>query len=1033
MSPVGRLRLRAIPVGDALLIHPKGRFDDRAAAFAGGIAEDPHHTLVVVDLPADALAEEWMQVARLLSPSRYGSPRLVFGRGSGDEIRTAGGLIADRLGREVLAPDGDLVPTATGGLFVPGEDGSAWLRFRPGRDPEPEAQRFPKPHWEFSAPIRTTPVGVRAVAQPVPAGVWLRHADRDPLTGHHRRTVEALPTDLHLFLIVLGSPGTPPLSLDDVSRFWDTVLPGVRSAVRFLLYGTLDVPDSREPGQALADALGHQVVVYVGPGSGGPERPGGATELMYFPAEGPTTDPMRLPPAREGGPGTVLPGGADMRIAPHALPVPVPVLMPAPVPARAALGVSAAGQSLPRVPTESGGASRALPAGADATATIAPDSATLTLVPQRALVPASVTPVAPETVAPPIHDPSPYQGEPGQGESGAVDLSEAPTVRNDNSATDLSEAPTVRNDAGTSDPDADPGPVFESGAVDLGDAPTVLSRPRASRRRSAVTDPEPESAPGRDAPVPEPSPAGTRTPVPAPAATETPTGPAPKPVAALSSDPGTSSGPGRSPSPVLLPEQERSPSPVLSPGPGRPLSSPPSPEPSLWSGPEPSPEPGPSSAAGLPPEPEPEPEPVRSPVPVPVPEASPDLAPSPGPAPAPAPTPSPDPAPSPDPVPVSGPASLPIAASASAAVPVSAFAPVATPSPTPVPTPAERLVAPATPRFRLESAAPVSEIDEIQLPEPAAEPVRATRPSPSVASVSAPDDAGDGPVLATRTGDTTAPASRTGDALPDVRVQPVPRTTACALPPERGIAQERDWVRRTFSEQYNAVAGSVSRVMSESPGLRGRSRTEAADALTELVAVRLYLSGDSRRADAAVREAAAGPHVPLARCVTAGLRRLPSYRGPALLRTRLGEAERAWYREGRVATEWAFCHARTSLHPGPRGSGATDVLIWSMTARRTSSLDPGVPDRVLFLPGTAFKVLRTEGSVVLMRELSPSEIAEDGRVDVQRVKLDEIALKGLEKILDALEKAGTDAGAESADPPGLIVRPRAVRTEGANS
>lgn len=240
-------------------------------------------------------------------------------------------------------------------------------------------------------------------------------------------------------------------------------------------------------------------------------------------------------------------------------------------------------------------------------------------------------------------------------------------------------------------------------------------------------------------------------------------------------------------------------------------------------------------------------------------------------------------------------------------------------------------------------------------------------------------------------------------------------------------------MRRTFSEQYNALAGSVSRVMSESPGLRGRSRTEVADALTELVAVRLYLSGDSRQADAAVREAAAGPHVPLARCVTAGLRRLPSYRGPALLRTRLGEAERAWYREGRLATEWAFCHARTTLHPGPRGSGATDVLIWSMTARRTSSLDPAVPDRVLFLPGTAFKVLRTEGSAVLMRELSSSETTQDGRVrpgDVS-TKLDDIAVKGLEKILDALERAGTDAAAESADPPGLIVTPSSVCTEGA--
>jgi hypothetical protein len=106
-----------------------------------------------------------------------------------------------------------------------------------------------------------------------------------------------------------------------------------------------------------------------------------------------------------------------------------------------------------------------------------------------------------------------------------------------------------------------------------------------------------------------------------------------------------------------------------------------------------------------------------------------------------------------------------------------------------------------------------------------------------------------------------------------------------------------------------------------------------------------------------------------------------------------------------------------------------------MTSRRTTSLDPAFPDRVLFLPGTVFKVLRTTGNTVLMREVSPSEITEDGGVDVQQVRFDEIALKGLGNILDALEKADTDAEAESADPPGLIVTPdtgRTGRTEGAN-
>ncbi|MFJ9900783.1 hypothetical protein ACIQPR_46415 [Streptomyces sp. NPDC091280] len=786
---MSRLRLRSTPVGDALLIHPKGRYDDRAAAFAAGIVPDPHHTLVVVDLPADALATEWEAVARLLSSTRYGSPRLVFGRGTGDDIRTACRLLSERLGREVLAPDGDLVPTLTGGLFVPGDDGAAWLRFRPGRDPEPEAQRYPKPHWEFTAPARTAPAGTQVVAQPVPAGVWLRHTDRDPLTAHHG-AVEAVPTDPNHLLLVLGSPGTPPLPVDDVAHFWNTVLPGARPAVRFVLHGTLDTPADHPAAQTLADTLNHPVTLYDGLPYAEPDRRPVPAETTYLPS----------------GPAVSGTAGADPA-PPHGA---VPDAPTTPV----ASGASTAPPPPPPIRTESG------------VGTPAPEGATSGT--------ASRSPSAPDTAAP----------APVVRGTDATDLPEAPTTLDGTGATDLSEAPTVRND------DTHPLPAPEpatSGAADLEEAPTIRNSRRATPNESPAPTPRAAS----------------------------PTGPTPAPA---------------------------------------------------------------SDSAAIP---------------------------------------EPDSATEPD----------------------------------PAPAPVRRLAPPVAPRFRLESGAPEPEIPDLGDMGTPAEP--------------------DAPAAGSDIG---SPSAAGG---PGVRVQPVPRGAACAVPPERGIAQEREWMRRTFSEQYNALAGSVSRVMSESPGLRGRSRTEVADALTELVAVRLYLSGGSRQADAAVREATAGPHVPLARCVTAGLRRLPSYRGPALLRTRLGEAERDWYREGRLATEWAFCHARTTLHPGPTGSGATDVLIWSMTARRTSSLDPSVPDRVLFLPGTAFKVLRAEGSAVLMREVSPSETAQEGRDgppggqgDVP-TKLDDIAVKGLEKILDALERTGTDAAAASADPPGLIVARGSVRGEGA--
>ncbi|MFE0521142.1 hypothetical protein [Streptomyces sp. NPDC058954] len=780
---MGGLRLRSTPVGDVLLIHPKGRFDDRAAAFAGGLAEDPRRTLVVVDLPADVLAAQWQAVARLLSPARYGDLRLVFGRGSGDDIRTAARLIAGRLGREVLAPDGTIVPTAGGGLFVPGDEGAAWLRFRPDRDPEPESQRFPKPDWEFSVPTRTRPVGTDTVVRPVPAGVWLHHADRDPLAAHHGREVEAASTDIHLLKVVLGSPGTPPLPLDDVAAYWQTVLPGARAAVRFVVYGTLDAPGDLAPGQALADALDHEVVLSVGLN----RETGAAT---YVPAPGAlrpsSAPPTQVPLDEATAPDvvSVTPAASEAALAP------VPVSEPS------GLGGTFATEPFrPHIRTESVVGVAAAEAGAQAHAV--EGGPTLT---QRALTPVVSSPAA------------------GRHEDHAAGLPEARTA----AATDVPSTVAVEDGGNAADTVPQSAPVSTSAPVSA--------------------DPAPEHAAARD----------------------------------------------------------------LDPGPHH--------------------------------------------------TAVPDLHPG--------------------------------------------------SRQTPAPPSARPLVRAPAPRFRLESAAPgPGSVETVPAPDPGLSAAGPAVPAP---------DSADEP-----------------SASAAVQVQPIPKASACALPPERGIAQERDWVRRTFSEQFNAVAGSVSRVMSESPGLRGRSRAEAADALTELVAVRLYLSGDSRRADAAVRAATAGPHVPLARCVTAGLRRLPSYRGPALLRTRLTQAERSWYRPGRPVTEWAFCHARTALHPGPRGSDALDVLIWSMTARRTSSLDPAVPDRVLFLPGTVFTVLRADDSVVLLRELSPSEAGEQGRTDAQRAKLDEIAVKGLEKILDALERAGTDAAAESADPPGLIVTPRAVVTEGA--
>ena len=275
-----------------------------------------------------------------------------------------------------------------------------------------------------------------------------------------------------------------------------------------------------------------------------------------------------------------------------------------------------------------------------------------------------------------------------------------------------------------------------------------------------------------------------------------------------------------------------------------------------------------------------------------------------------------------------------------------------------------------------------------------------------------------------------APPERPAAAV--VRVQPVPSAQATAIPPASGIADERVWLRRNLSKQYDATASSVARVLSEYPGLRAGSVAANTDVLTDLVAARLYLDGNTRNLDDAVRAATVGPHVPLARCVAAGLRRLPSFRGVARLRADLNEAEWQWYGGHELVTEWSFSPVLTSGQV--KLPGDVDILIWSMTARRTNLIDPVLGDQAVFLPGTNFKRLRVgsgAGREIYLRELAQTEVSADGTVRAQQ-PLDDLALTALDAAAEALRRdepaAHLDADREDrfSSPPGLISRLAAV-------
>jgi hypothetical protein len=265
------------------------------------------------------------------------------------------------------------------------------------------------------------------------------------------------------------------------------------------------------------------------------------------------------------------------------------------------------------------------------------------------------------------------------------------------------------------------------------------------------------------------------------------------------------------------------------------------------------------------------------------------------------------------------------------------------------------------------------------------------------------------------------------DERPDGRrAQPVPGAEACVIPPPQGLTRERAWLRRTLARQYDAVISLVERVLTENPGIQGDSSLPTADLLTDLAALRLYLSGHAQSLDAAVRGGTVGPHVPFARCVASGLRHMPSYRGATRLRVTLADAEWQWYEARQVVTEWAFCAAVTNGRA--RLPGDAEFRIWSMTARQTHLLEPRVPSQVLFLPGTRFKVLRLDSThrrEVLLRELSPDEIGADGQLELGHVPLDAIALAGLDAAARAWREAEPGEELPSGyehrfgDPPGL--------------
>ncbi|GAA1982145.1 hypothetical protein [Amycolatopsis minnesotensis] len=297
-------------VGEVLVVHAGDGGTAEARSLAASLPADPEHQVVVADLPPESPVELWESFAAAL-PDGQGPVRLVPGRRPLCFGSHVGPWLAERIARPVLAPYGLAIENGAG-LFVHSGPRTGWGWFRPGRTPEWAAKRFPCPAWEAPEFAETRAVRGGAVAEPLPAGVWLRPGGADAVFERGRvrliRTVPCLPDAP---TIVLGSPDVPGLDLAEVKEFWRTLPGEVRARARFVAFGGLALPGDVSFGQALADALDAPVLCCTGIPVGSPRTP----DVFALRQDG--SHGWR-PFAREVA---YLPGDAQPRVCAHRAPI----------------------------------------------------------------------------------------------------------------------------------------------------------------------------------------------------------------------------------------------------------------------------------------------------------------------------------------------------------------------------------------------------------------------------------------------------------------------------------------------------------------------------------------------------------------------------------------------------------------------------------------------------------------------------------------------------------------------------------------
>jgi hypothetical protein len=181
-----------------------------------------------------------------------------FGSMGADGTLPPARLLADRLGVEVTAADGDPVGLADGSVFVPGP-AAGWVSYRPGGRRTRVGARFPAPWWQDGLPEEADHL------THVPVGLWLRKPASvarpgDPL-------LRQVP-DRDRMYVVLGAPGEQPPTAAAVAEVLRALPDEARDRAVLAWYGAAG--QAGEMARAVADVLGTPVRVAHGvPGDSG--------------------------------------------------------------------------------------------------------------------------------------------------------------------------------------------------------------------------------------------------------------------------------------------------------------------------------------------------------------------------------------------------------------------------------------------------------------------------------------------------------------------------------------------------------------------------------------------------------------------------------------------------------------------------------------------------------------------------------------------------------------------------------------------